>query len=189
MNNNTFNGAFAKAFPERTAANIARVLRQEAALIARDPFGGETLEKRVHHFFSDGDRVRVNSPSHHTHNHTGVVKDAANDSRLEVKLDSGHTIHCIEADLVPENFAVSLPTDSASAKIAKAGWNPMAVDPDDGVLAKRARSKFSVGQEVIERGYLKRAGKITAITDGGALEIRFSPSLTGTYLDDQVDVA
>ncbi len=182
---NDFNGSFATAFPIRAAANIRRVLLEEVARIGHNPFGGEFLEKRIHHFFQPGERVRINAPGHHTHDQTGVLQDASNDNRLEVKLDSGHTIHCIEADLVPEAFAVSLPTDSASTKIAK-GWNPMPVDDDSDVLAKRARSKFSLGQAVVEKGGHKRTGTITGIT-GGALEIRFSPSLTGIYIDDQVE--
>ena len=188
MNNNTFNGAFAKAFPERTAANIERVRQQEAALVARDPFGGEALEKRVHFHFSDGDEVRVNSAKHHTHNETGVIFDARSDNRLGVKLDGGSTVYCTESDLVPIDYDVASLTESASEKIRKA-WNPMPIDDDSDVLAKRARSKFSVGQAVVEKGGHKRTGTITDITPGGLLEIRFSASLSGLCIDDQVEAA
>jgi hypothetical protein len=132
-----FNGAFARAFPERVAANRERIERREAVAKAHDPFGGalddiaeaeargqqavtralrnpmhpmpvdddpDGLSKNVHHSFKAGDRITVNSPGHHAHGHAGKIVDDRSDSQLEVKLDSGHTIHCAGSDLVPEDF-------------------------------------------------------------------------------------
>jgi hypothetical protein len=121
MNQNHFNGAFARAFPTETHNRIARTGQQDALRRAHDPFGGvfddDALSKIIHHHFENGHRVRVNSPGHHAHGSVGVITDDRSDSRLEVKLDSGHVIHCGEPDLTPEDFPEA--GDSTVTRIAK----------------------------------------------------------------------
>jgi hypothetical protein len=169
---------FSKAFPERTAANIERVRRQDAALIARDPFGG-ALEKVIHHHFEDGDRVEVDAPNHRAHGHKGVIKDDRSDSHLMVLLDSGHTIYCHAGDLKPENFSEA--GDEAVTRIAKSraadARNPMAVEDD--VLIKRTKgADFKVGDRVKDgAGWI---GKITKINPAGLAEVAYENGMTAT---------
>jgi hypothetical protein len=89
-------------------ADIERLEKHHALRRGRDPFGSDSepdsLSKNVRHNFKAGDRVTVDSPGHHAHGHAGKIVDDRSDSRLEVKLDSGHTIHCAGSDLVPEDF-------------------------------------------------------------------------------------
>jgi hypothetical protein len=157
MNDNTFNGAFAKAFPERVAANIERVALQKAALIARDPFGGEALEKAVHHHFKDSDRVEIDASNHRSRGAKGVIKDDRNDSHLEILLDSGHTVFCTAEDIKPEDFPNAAAV--ASEKIRKAALhNPMIVEDESDVLAKRADGSEDPVPAIVES--LKRGESV-----------------------------
>jgi len=56
-------------------------------------------------------------------------------------------------------------------------------------LTKRARSKFHVGQTVIEKSISPRTGTVVDVMPSGLIEIRFSPSLSGLYCPDSVEAA
>jgi len=117
---------FSNAFPERVRLASEAIAKQEASLNALNPFGGALddksvgLSKMISHHFVIGDRVTVNSVRHHAHGHAGVITNDRNDNRLEVKLDSGHTIHCSEGDLMPEDFPDPVTT---IANVLKRGEN------------------------------------------------------------------
>jgi hypothetical protein len=62
------------------------------------------------------------------------------------------------------------------------------VSPRTGYFAKRARSRFSVGQSVVEKSS-GRAARVLAITQAGAVQVEFAPGLTGTRLADHLEPA
>jgi hypothetical protein len=121
-----------------------------------DPFGGlgeegiETvldtgvrvfLSKKVHHSFAEGDEVVVNQEGHHTHGQPGKIVDARSDSRLGVKLDTGHLIYCHESDLVPAYFAPV----ASSVKILGSALDSGAVSVHDRVRIEACLEKVRTG--------------------------------------------
>jgi hypothetical protein len=186
-----FNGNLAKAFPERVALVRENLAKHAAALRGLDPIPipePDALSKLVRHVFEEGHRVRVHAPGHHAHGHVGVVKDARTD-RLEVKLDSGHTIHCRKSDLIPEDFSAA--RSAASAKISKmAGYDPIPLgDESTDVLAKRARSEFRVGQTVVEKGLQGRRGVVVSTTPSGLIEFQIGPGVRCVCSPDSLEAA
>jgi len=259
--NNTFNGAFAKAFPERTARNIAEVARQKAARKSLDPFGGALAEesdftksrvkigsrirykgkrgrvtrycsptdaahdspthvrivldddtksvgldvpladvvpddenlmdlpgsigvsveargeqavsrafrnpiplddepkvltldtgvkifltKKVRHVFLDGHRVVVHAPGHYHHGIAGKVTDDRSDTRLRVKLDSGHEIHASAEDLIPEELAPA----GESVKTLQRAIDSGKVSAHDEALIKIALNKIATSSYPVD---------------------------------------
>lgn len=59
---------------------------------------------------------------------------------------------------------------------------------DGDALAKRAASKFHIGQKVIEKSR-QRTGTVVDVTAGGLVEIRFSPSTSALCVPSDVAAA
>jgi hypothetical protein len=57
---------------------------------------------------------------------------------------------------------------------------------DGGDLAKRAPSKFHIGQAVKAQG---RAGIVSELTPGGLIEVKFTTSTSGLYIPANVEAA
>lgn len=179
-----------KAFPERTARNIARVAGERARTsLLHDPFGLAT--KSVHVHFNDGDRVRVNSPEHYLHACGGVIENAHSDNGIHVKLDNGYLIRVPEWELVPEEFSVAngggshadpAPVSRVHKSVSR---NPMEVEDEPSTLEKRAKSAFSVGQRVSSRR-LGKPGVVTGVRESGLVEIRYDDGGFGYTTQDML---
>jgi hypothetical protein len=142
-----------------------------------DPFGGigdelardESLGKKMTHHWEEGQRVRLR-PS----GRTGKIKTINNRGDLNVMLDSGHFVQCMDTDdCEPEDWAETVPKPAppsmtASEKaFAKAhspyGWleddEPSALDKkleaavvsvDDQVLIKRCTENIENHRTVVD---------------------------------------
>lgn len=168
-----FNNRMGKAFPERAAIEKHNAARRNMSRL--DPFGGafsgdgsNSLSKIIHHDFSVGDRVVVNSPNHEAHGRCGTISDASSDSRMQVQLDSGHTIRASDSDLIPESFL-----DAPS------------VEPE-----KVQKSRIRVGDRIVWRGKHGRVFRYTGATPGATTDdpTRVHICLDGDLLGEGVDV-
>jgi hypothetical protein len=64
----------------------------------------------------------------------------------------------------------------------------MFVDDESDVLAKRAKSKFRVGDRVVEK-LMQREGTVIAVSPSGLIEIKYGPGHTGLTLADALEAA
>ena len=121
-----------------------------------NPFGGpdaEVLEtvldtgvrvfltKQVKHAFKDNDRVVVHAPGHFHHGTAGKIIDSRSDTRLRVKLDSGHEVTASHEDLIPEALAPA----AESVKILKRALDSGAVSVHDRVQIEICLEKARTG--------------------------------------------
>jgi preprotein translocase subunit YajC len=116
-------------------------LDQEGVETVLDTGARVFLSKKVHHSFADGDEVVVNQEGHHTHGQPGKIVDARSDSRLGVKLDTGHLIYCHESDLVPAYFAPV----ASTVKILGRALDSGAVSVHDRVRIEACLEKVRTG--------------------------------------------
>jgi preprotein translocase subunit YajC len=151
-------------FRGRIESDLARVDRENRVLKAADPFGGLGLMWKVEHAIENGDRVRVHSPGHEAHGMSGKVKDASHSARVEVKLDSGHTVFCQTHELIPEDFPAGGMTDEEAGekggKIAAALRAGKIVTMDERfrpVIARTPELRRFAGQIVYQPSLEKRA--------------------------------
>jgi hypothetical protein len=142
----------AKQFPERAA--LAKVLanRNDRAGALLNPYALE-LEKYKHPY-EKGQRVKIVAPlrADQSSGHAGVISDIA-DAHIEVRLDSGHTVHVQALEIAPENFDHDGDGDEAN---------------------KLKKSALAVGDRVRSR-FDGRKGKVTKI--GALIDITFDDGM------------
>jgi hypothetical protein len=100
-----------------------------------------SLTKEVKHVFNDNDRVVVRAPGHFHHGAAGKITDSRSDTRLRVKLDSGHEVTASHEDLIPEALAPA----AESVKILKRAL-------DSGVVSDRDRARIETCLEKARTG-------------------------------------
>jgi hypothetical protein len=206
-----------KAFADQVHNRIARVDYQKRVLKSQDPFGGLGLYgfEKVEHDFQDGHRVRINAPNHEAHGMTGEIEDANNSSRIRVKLDSGHTVHCRSDELMAEGSpggglsdaeakeaARKIAADLQAGRIAvlDEGFRPFILR--DSVLRSFAAKGLIIFRESLgkrrrptttfRRGdhvkstFTGETGKVVEISESGLITIQFSAEKTGLCLPENV---
>jgi hypothetical protein len=133
---------------------LDQIAKDDAMTAAMDPFGGiDSMEKYSHHF-EEGQRVRIKAD-----NRRGKIESINGRGHLNVKLDSGHLVECVENECEPADFPSTNSSGATLDRAQKGGslyggliaaMENGTISDQDRVIVSEELRKYDAGEGVVD---------------------------------------